>query len=135
MESERPIEKLLRAYATKRRERADFPSEPHPASRKLLQDEVARRLRQNAPQSSPGWWSAVAAWPRLVWGTGFGVVLVVAAGLVLLLPRGGKEPTLLVRNDQLLAPTRSLRPAPSSAPADKDMAGAVNRRQEAEKFA
>ena len=43
MEPERRIEKVLRAYAKKRREDAGAPPELHPATRRLLQDEVARR--------------------------------------------------------------------------------------------
>src|SRR5206468_2099487 len=48
---ERPIEKLLRA-ARRNRERADAPHALHPATRKLLQGEVARRYgRPAAPRS------------------------------------------------------------------------------------
>jgi hypothetical protein len=42
MEPERTIEKLLRAYAKKRRERADASLKMHPATRRRLQDEIAR---------------------------------------------------------------------------------------------
>ena len=47
MEPERKIEKLLRAYAKKRRAQAGDPLKLHPATRRLLQDEIAR----NAPQA------------------------------------------------------------------------------------
>ena len=43
MEPERKIEKLLRAYAKKRRAQAGDPLTLHPATRRLLQGEVARR--------------------------------------------------------------------------------------------
>ena len=43
METERKIEKLLRAYAKKRRADAGDPLKLHPATRRLLQGEVARR--------------------------------------------------------------------------------------------
>ncbi len=43
MEPERPIEKVLRAYAKKRRDEAGAAPELHPAIRRLLQDEIARR--------------------------------------------------------------------------------------------
>jgi hypothetical protein len=46
MEPERKIEKLLRAYAKKRRAQAGNPLKPHPATRRLLQGEIAR----NAPK-------------------------------------------------------------------------------------
>ena len=42
MEEERKIEKLLRAYAKKRRADAGDPLKLHPAPRRQLQDEVAR---------------------------------------------------------------------------------------------
>jgi prepilin-type processing-associated H-X9-DG protein len=43
MEPERKIEKLLRAYAKKRRADAGDPLKLHPANRHILQDEAARR--------------------------------------------------------------------------------------------
>ena len=43
MEPERQIEKLLRASAKKRRDKMGAPLELHPATRRLLQDEAARR--------------------------------------------------------------------------------------------
>ena len=46
MEPERQIEKLLRASAKKRRDEAGAPKELHPATRRLLQAEVARRSRK-----------------------------------------------------------------------------------------
>ena len=46
MEPERKIEKLLRAYAKKRQGDAGDPLKLHPAMRRQLQDEVARRKRQ-----------------------------------------------------------------------------------------
>src|SRR5271169_4036029 len=42
MPEERDIEKTLRAWAKRRREDAGAPLDLHPATRKLLQDEVAR---------------------------------------------------------------------------------------------
>jgi hypothetical protein len=42
MEPERDIEKLLRAYAKKRRAQAGDPLKPHPATRRRLQAEIAR---------------------------------------------------------------------------------------------
>jgi len=47
MEPERKIEKLLRAYAKKRRAEAGDPLKLHPANRRLLQDEAASTLRSS----------------------------------------------------------------------------------------
>jgi hypothetical protein len=44
MDNERPIEKLLRDYAKKRRADAGEPRELHPATRRLLQGEVSRQF-------------------------------------------------------------------------------------------
>lgn len=44
MESERKIEKLLRTYAKKRRAQAGDPLSLHPATRRMLQDEIARNV-------------------------------------------------------------------------------------------
>ena len=52
-EPERPIEKLLRAAAQKRRDEVGAPFELHPATRRLLQGEVARRFAK--PQSEGRW--------------------------------------------------------------------------------
>lgn len=46
MNDERPIEKLLRRYAEKRRDDAGAPVELPPATRRMLQGEVARRFRK-----------------------------------------------------------------------------------------
>src|SRR5580704_12270059 len=43
MEPERKIEKWLRAYAKKRRGQAKDSFDLHPASRRMLQDEIARQ--------------------------------------------------------------------------------------------
>lgn len=66
MEPERDIEKLLRAYAKKRRSEAGDRPELHPATRRLLQSEVARRRPKPGRQS---WiWAVLAALrPRVVY--------------------------------------------------------------------
>src|SRR5260221_9971355 len=55
MEPERDIEKTLEAYAQKRREEAGAPLELHPATRNVLQGEVARSTPRKAAR--PGFWS------------------------------------------------------------------------------
>ena len=51
MDHDRPIEKLLRRYATKRRDEAGTKLELHPATRRLLQGEVARRFHKTNGES------------------------------------------------------------------------------------
>lgn len=60
MELERKIEKLLWAYAKKRREQADASLKMHPATRRLLQEEIARRTRgQNDASESASLWEII----------------------------------------------------------------------------
>ncbi len=83
-EPERDIEKTLRAYAKKRREEAGAPAEMHPATRKLLQGEVAR-LR-GKPQNNPGFWAKVlgASWPQIAFRVSVFVLLASMMCLLLL---------------------------------------------------
>lgn len=83
MEPERPIEKVLRDCAQRRREEAGPPLELHPANRRMLQAEVARRSPKTVQENRGS--SFLAGFrPRLAW------VLCVAAiatvGGVLLFP-------------------------------------------------
>ena len=78
-ESERPIEKLLRTWANKRRGDAGAPLELHPVNRRQLQEEVARRLGTSTGKSS-GWLANL--WPRLAWSAG-GLALVALAVFLL----------------------------------------------------
>lgn len=110
MESERPIEKLLRACAEKRRHEARLPTELHPATRRLLQGEVVRQLGQSRRETSESWWSRLVAWPKLAWAS-VGVSALLIVTLVLLLPPKGKKPDLLAKND-----SQALGPAPVNAP-------------------
>jgi hypothetical protein len=83
MEPERKIEKLLRAYARKRRAQAGDPLELHPATRRLLQGEAAR----NAPK--PGEEDeSVSLWElfRRQWAVLLGFTLIIFFGAMLLLP-------------------------------------------------
>ena len=65
MEPERKIEKLLRAYAKKRRAEAGDSLKLHPATRRLLQGEAARRGPRPGKAGTPGFFLAVF-WRRLV---------------------------------------------------------------------
>src|SRR5437899_11415128 len=83
METERPIEKLLRAWAKKRRHDAGSPQELHPATRRLLQGEVARTLGKDKPRTKSGSSWFAATWPRVAWGLGVFAVLAGAVWIVM----------------------------------------------------
>ena len=77
-ELERPIEKLLQASAEERRRQAGGPFELHPATRRLLQGEVARQYgAPNAAKAPLRPWFQF--WPRLAWSLGTFLVLGMAA--------------------------------------------------------
>src|SRR2546423_13658585 len=90
MELERPIEKLLRAWAKKRRQDAGAPSELHPATRRLLQGEVARNFDKEAPSKGSFSTRFAALWPRFALGLGVFAVLAVAVWLIVP-PSGGSR--------------------------------------------
>ena len=83
MEPERNIEKLLRAYAKKRRAQAGEPLELHPATRRLLQGEIAR----NAPKPEDED-ASLTLWElfRRQWAVLLGFALMVFFVATLLLP-------------------------------------------------
>src|SRR5437764_11801710 len=83
MDPERPIEKLLRKAAEARRAQAGAPQELHPANRRILQGEVARRFASAAPppRSFLDWLTVFM--PRLAWGAALLVGLGLAASLML----------------------------------------------------
>jgi hypothetical protein len=78
-EPDNKTEELLKAYAKKRREVAGAPLELHPATRRLLQTEVARRYPKSGRESRT-WLSALAQlWPRI----GFALSILLALGFVI----------------------------------------------------
>ena len=83
MEPERKIERLLRAFAQKRRAAAGDPLKLHPATRRLLQDEVARRAPEPEPEEP-----SVSLWQlfRQQWAFLVGFALMVFLGAILFLP-------------------------------------------------
>ena len=116
-EPERPIEKLLRDAARKRRDAAGAPFELHPATRRLLQGEVARRFAK--PQREARSLALLVAhlWPRFAWGLSILAVLGVAVWLLLPAMRGNKPEALLARNQpasQAMPAKQPLPPAPTS---------------------
>ncbi len=108
MEPERPIEKLLRACAIKRRGGADVPSEMHPATRRMLQAEVRRQFGSKQERVSPRWWSALFAPAKLSWAVATCAVLLVVLGSVFFLPRHKPNVDLLAKNEPPSAPARDL---------------------------
>ena len=118
-EPERPIEKLLRTAAKKRRDEAGAPLELHPATRRLLQGEVARTFAKpmHPARSFIGVFSQL--WPRIAGGAAIFAILVLA-GYVLLPGAGkGKPETLLARNEPMpqAQPSKQLLPPPPAAAA------------------
>ncbi len=83
MEPERNIEKLLRAYAKKRRAQAGDPLELHPATRRLLQGEIAR----NAPKPDDED-ASMTLWEffRQQWAFLLSFVLIIFFGATLFFP-------------------------------------------------
>jgi hypothetical protein len=77
-EPEKKMEESLHAYARKRREEAGAPLEMHPATRRILQGEVAK-LRAAQPEPRPWWQSFLMMWPRFA--ATVGMVAVLAAGV------------------------------------------------------
>lgn len=99
-EPERPIEKALRACARKKREQAPEGWEMHPATRRLLQQEVASQWpRKPAAASSRFGWLLGRGWLRPA-----GVLGAVAVGAIVLwismpIPRHGEPARLLAKNE------------------------------------
>jgi len=101
VEPERPIEKLLRAFAKKRRGDARGSLELHPAARRQFQSEVAQRYAKTKPKL--GWWVGLAARfrPRVVLGLAGSVVLVIALCLSTIQTARKKPETLLAKNERV----------------------------------
>ncbi len=114
MEDERPVEKLLRSYARKRRAEAGAPLELRPAVRRRLQDEVARHFgeKREGERVWPALWLRLASFrPRLAWGLASLVLLGVAVALLVPGVNRSKGPRMLARNSRV-----SPAPAPPEAP-------------------
>ena len=83
MESEHKIKKLLRAYAKKRRAQAGDPLKLHPATRRLLQDEIARHApKPDEEDASMTLWELF----RQQWAFLLSFALIVFFGATLFLP-------------------------------------------------
>ncbi len=93
-EPDNKMEELLKTYAKKRQDEAGAPFELHPATRKLLQSEVAR-LRP--PATVPASWLGlmIRFWPRL----GFAAsILAVFLGVVWMVNQGGDQTRRLAKS-------------------------------------
>lgn len=106
-EPDHNMDKPLQSYAAQRREQAGTPAELHPATRRLLQAEVAK-LRAAAPASSSTSWLRWVEqfWPRLA---AVSVVLVAGVAAVLVF-RGGdplEPPMQLAKKEIADAPAAS----------------------------
>ena len=123
-EPERPIEKLLRACARKRRDEAGEPFALHPATRRLLQGEVTGAFaRDKCPADS---FSRLLArlWPRVAWGVALFAVLAIAVWVLIPGASKGQKEALLAKNElaaeaaraKALAPPPAAVPEPVSAP-------------------
>ncbi len=128
MEPERPIEKLLRDAAKKRTSGRSV--ELHPATRRMLQAEVARQFPKPAgARQSVSLLDALAHWwPRIGWT--FGVLVGLAAAALLMVPRETppREMALAQAKSPLETNGRdrggSPRLAGSAGPADKQQLSA-----------
>ena len=111
-EPERPIERLLRDAARKRRDEAGAPIELHPATRRLLQGAVARTFAN--PGREPRFVSEVLGqlWPRFAWGVAIFAALAVAVYVLLPVPGKGGPEALLARNEPMSRAVPAKQPLP-----------------------
>src|SRR5215510_13314417 len=113
IEPERPIEKALRACAKKRREEAGVPLELHPATRQLLQTEVARQFGKPAHEPRSLSEFLAGLWPKAVWG--LAVLVIVGVMAAILIPGLNKpsNPTTLAQNETRLLESTETALAPA----------------------
>jgi hypothetical protein len=81
-EPEKKIEELLRGYSRKRREDAGAPMEMHPATRRILQGEVAKLAKAGQRQPRSWWQSFFLMWPRFAATVGMFAVLAVGVWVI-----------------------------------------------------
>jgi hypothetical protein len=133
MNEERPIEKLLRRYAKKRRDEAGPAPELHPATRRMLQSEVERQFPKPADKETSAFDEFVAMFARRwIYAVSVLVVLMVVGAVMLPTLSKSKSKIHLVKNApaspseamQASAPVASVA-APTSAAVD-ELAFATN---------
>lgn len=100
MNEERPIEKLLRRYAKKRRDEAGPVRDLHPATRRILQSEVARQFPKPASKERSAFeefWAAFSR--RWIYAVSVLVVLMVVAAVMLPALSKSKSKTQLAQRE------------------------------------
>ncbi len=129
MNDDRPIEKLLRRYAKKRRDESGAPVDMHPATRRLLQGEVDRQFKiPNSKFKRPGLRDEGRRFfgfafltdnlPRLAWAVP--LFALVGIGLWLLLDRPAPQQLALgpASNQEAAAASESEVSSPKAKAAD-----------------
>jgi hypothetical protein len=117
-EPERPVEKLLRAWAKKRQDQAGAPFELHPANRRMLQGEVARRFGRREPARRTFWSMLRTYRLQIASVTAILILLALASASFFPLPNRNK-PTEMAKNDSAAARSSPDLPAapPTRSPA------------------
>ena len=130
-EPERKIEKLLRTFARRRRADAGEPFQMHPATRNLLQREVAERGKATPPKDNflAGIFSVPR--PRLIFAVSVLAVVAIAAGLLIpsLTKQKQAESLAQVRQNEM---TRAK--APAEVPAKRELAADKNAETKADRL-
>jgi hypothetical protein len=128
-EPERPIEKLLRAAAKKRRDEAGAPLELHLATRRLLQGEVGRTYATPKRESRSFIEALGQLWPRVAGGVAIFALLVLAGYMLLPVPDKNKRGALMAKNELMPQARASKQPLPppltAAVPAPAPPASAV----------
>jgi hypothetical protein len=91
-EPEKKIEELLHAYSRKRREDAGAPLEMHPATRRMLQGEVARQSKVGGGSSAsprPWWKTLLLFGPKYAGAIGMFAILAVGVWVITQNDRSG----------------------------------------------
>src|SRR6266571_108604 len=120
MDNERPIEKLLRRFAKKRRDESGPPLELHAATRRLLQGEVSRQSRKSSATEKTFAGRLKNFWPQLAWGTW--IVLFVGFGAWMIFRSPDRETAEMQLAESTAMPVSeeravALQPAEAPAPA------------------
>jgi hypothetical protein len=118
MDPERPIEKLLRQAAQARRTQAGAPQELPPATRRILQGEVARKFAAGAPPERRSFFELFM--PRLAWGAAMILGLALAVSLMLPRKNAPQQEMFFAKNDRVSAPQNLNKDLPpiSTAPSE-----------------
>src|SRR5262245_33386336 len=114
-ESNKRMDELLKSYANKRRAEAGEPLEMHPATRKMLQDEVSKLADQTDESES---WSDLFRRYRLFVAVAGAFAAVSLLGVTWLVIRS-PEPTQMAKNEEQTPPA----PLPPRPPAARSVRG------------